>query len=233
MKLRLAVLDMIGTTVQAGDEVPWSFREAFRLFGLDLPPGAVEGVRGRSKSEAILALVAEFFPSEADPQRMAREVYSRFQDLLRDRYGRGASAVPGAASVLGWLREMGVATVLTTGLDRETGGRIVRGLGWDAVGLAGILTGEDVSQGRPAPELIHAAMRRVGEGDPLAVLAAGDTESDLMAAATAGVGWNVGVLTGAHSRERLERLPHSVILESLADLPHWLRERGVVGGDPA
>ncbi|MFH1765118.1 MAG: HAD family hydrolase [Gemmatimonadota bacterium] len=228
MSLRLAVFDMVGTTVEAGDEVPRSFREAFRRFGVELPDEAVKGVRGRSKEEAIATLIGAYLPREEDPRKTAREVYADFKELVRSNYGSKPTPVAGATEVLEWLRKAGVKVVLTTGLDRETANQIVRGLGWESLRLSGLVAGDDVQHGRPAPDLIHTSMRRVGENDPKAVLTAGDTVSDLLAAVAAGVGWNVGVLTGAHSRESMEARPHSVILESLGDLPHWLEEVGAL-----
>ena len=230
MRPRLAVLDMVGTTVQERDEVPRAFSDAFHRFGVELPAEAVAGVRGRSKTEAITALVAARLPMEEDPRGKALEVYKVFQELLRSNFGSHPVGVRGAVGVLEWFRNAGVKVVLTTGLDRETAGQIVEGLGWGSLGLTGLLTGDDVERGRPAPDLIHAAMRWVGEEEPLAVLTAGDTVSDLVAGAAAGVGWNVGVLTGAHSREELEAHPHSVILESVADLPLWLQHQGGMEG---
>ena len=66
----------------------------------------------------------------------------------------------------------------------------------------------------------------------------GDTELDLRAGWNAGVGWNVGVLSGAHPRERLEGAPHTHLIESVASLPdlgdpgrsrHPTIERGIRG----
>ena len=85
-----------------------------------------------------------------------------------------------------------------------------------------------VRRGRPAPDLIHEAMGLVGEGESPAVLTVGDTVSDLDAAHAAGVGWSIAVLTGAHSRDRLYGRPHSAILDSVADLPEWLRKMRVL-----
>jgi phosphoglycolate phosphatase-like HAD superfamily hydrolase len=53
-----------------------------------------------------------------------------------------------------------------------------------------------VKNGRPAPELIYCAMDRGGVTDPATVAAVGDTALDLEAGNNAGVGWNVGVLSG-------------------------------------
>ncbi len=226
MEPRLAVLDMIGTTVEAGPEVSEAFREAFGRAGVTLSAEAVDGVRGRSKQEAVAELAEAYLPESGDSTEVAAEIYSTFRSLLRIRYETGSRAVPGARSVLEHLNHLGVQVVLTTGLDRDTADRILRGLGWQSLGLAGVLTGDDVEHGRPAPDLIHAAMALVGEDRSASVLVAGDTISDLQAAFRAGAGWSVGVLSGAHTRAQLENCPHSVILDSVAQLPDWLTEVG-------
>ncbi|MFZ1910218.1 MAG: HAD family hydrolase, partial [Burkholderiales bacterium] len=56
-------------------------------------------------------------------------------------------------------------------------------------------------------------------------LCAGDTDNDLQAGANAGVGANLGVLSGAHDRARLEKAPHDALLASAALLPAWLEQR--------
>ena len=71
MTLRLAVFDMIGTTVRAGEGVPGAFMHAFREAGLALPAGAVADVRGRSKAEAIRILVEALEP---DPETAGEHV---------------------------------------------------------------------------------------------------------------------------------------------------------------
>lgn len=213
---------MVGTTVQAGDEVPAAFRAAFSGVGVDLSDDVVSAVRGRSKKEAIADLVERMLPDVEDPAETASGIYSTFVSVLGARYETRARPVRGAAATIGRLKGLGAKVVLTTGLDRATTDRLMQGLGWGSVGVDGVLTGDDVDRGRPAPDLIHAAMRLVGETRSDAVLAVGDTTADLEAAANAEVGWNVGVLTGAHTRAQLEACPHSVILADVARIPGWL-----------
>jgi len=219
---RVAVLDMIGTTVQSGDEVALSFREAFTEVGATLTDEAISEIRGRSKTEAIALLVDRLFPTHEDRVALSSAVYADFQARLQRRYKTETLPVPGADRALRWLIDTDIRVVLTTGLDRGTADQLVSGLGWHTLGLAGVISGDDVRRGRPTPDLIHAAMNLVGERDPKAVLAAGDTVADLQAAAAAGVGWSVGVLGGAHAIDRLREHPHSVLLESISELPRWL-----------
>jgi phosphonatase-like hydrolase len=226
--LRLAVFDMIGTTVRAGDEVPEAFMDAFREAGMSLPPEAVADVRGRSKAEAIRILVDAREPDPETAALRAAEVYASFRDTLRARYESCAAPEPGAEDALAELATAGVSVVLATGLDGDIAAAIVRGLGWTRVTLSGVVTADDVREGRPAPDPVFAAMRLCGVDDPADVLVAGDTEADLESAAAAGAGWSVGVLSGAHGRERLATRPHSILLDSIADLPAWLRRAGIL-----
>jgi len=223
---RLAVLDMVGTTVVAGREVPDAFVEAFRRAGVVISPDAVNAVRGRSKAEAIAELVAAHLPDIDDPGQVSEAIHADFRSILRTLYETEAKPVPGAGDAVAELIGLGVSVALTTGLDRETATGLVRGLGWDSVGLLGVVTGDDVTRGRPEPDLIYAAMALVPLDDPAAVLVVGDTISDLQAAARAQVGWSIGVLSGAHSAAQLQRVPHSAILTSVAALPDWLKEVG-------
>lgn len=128
------------------------------------------------------------------------------------------------------LRQARVEVVLITGLDRDTARLLLTVLGWDALGLSGVVTGDDVERGRPAPDLIFGAMNLTGIEEAQSVLVVGDTTADLEAAAAAQVGWSIGVLSGAHPRVRLDAYPHSAIFESVDHLVPWLERSGVLGG---
>ena len=224
MKVRLAVFDMVGTTVRSGDEIPSSFREAFSSISVELSDEVIATVRGKSKEEAVLELLRANSVDEEAISDLSRIVYDRFQQHLLRAFQLTAEPIPGAQEVFEFLGREGISVVLTTGLDRQTAQALIQGLGWEDIDITGVISGDDVRKGRPAPDLIHAAMELAKVEDPRAVLVVGDTTADLEAAAQAGVGWSVGVLTGAHSRARFASYPYSVILESVADLPGWLSE---------
>lgn len=57
------------------------------------------------------------------------------------------------------------------------------------------------------------------------IVSVGDTPLDLQAGTNAGVREVIGVLTGLHGKERLEREPHTALLPSVADLPNWIAGR--------
>jgi phosphoglycolate phosphatase-like HAD superfamily hydrolase len=83
---------------------------------------------------------------------------------------------------------------------------------------AAVVCGDDVKQGRPAPYLIFHAMEATRTRDVHVVANVGDTVLDLEAAHNAGVRWNIGVLSGAHDRQRLEAAPHTDLVPSITAL---------------
>jgi phosphonatase-like hydrolase len=222
----LAVFDLVGTTIAATDEVAEALRGACLADGLDPPPEAIASIRGRRKSEAIPELLRAVDPAGHDAFRRAARIGEGFRERLRARYReRPVREIPGASEAMGWLSGRGVKVALATGLERDLVPTLIDQLGWRRALFSAVVCGDEVALGRPAPDLIRTAMNRSGVEDPALVAAIGDTSADLEAAANAGVGIAIGVLSGAGRREALARLPHTVLLDSVADLPRWWQGR--------
>lgn len=216
---RLAVLDLAGTTVRDRGEVPETFRATLAARGVEVSDEMLERVRGSSKREAI----ARLLPPACGQARRADALYQEFRAALARRYRQsGVEAVPGARETFAALRAGGCRVALNTGFDRDVTNLLLEALGWQAGAVDAVVCADDVRRGRPAPDLIRAAMAATGVDDPLAVAAAGDTVLDLEAGHAAGVGWNVGVLSGAHGRDRLAAAPHTHLIASVAELPALL-----------
>jgi phosphonatase-like hydrolase len=212
----LVILDMAGTTVEDGGQVPAAFTTALAVHGVIATTAQIDGVRGASKRQAIL----RFVPPGPGQAAEADRIYSRFRSELGRRYAAdGVREITGAGEVLRWLRAQGVKVALNTGFDRDTTTLLLSALGWLEGTVDTVVCGDDVANGRPAPDLILRAMADVGISDVRTVAAAGDTTLDLEAGARAGVGWNVGVLSGAHRRPALELAPHTHIVDSVVALP--------------
>jgi phosphonatase-like hydrolase len=143
----------------------------------------------------------------------------------------GVKPIDGAADTFSWLRARGIKVALNTGFDRSIADLIIEAVGWrDAVDT--IVCGDDVAQGRPAPDLIFKSMQRTGVAQAGRVMAVGDTVLDLQAGRNAGAGWVVGVLSGAHSRSQLESEPHDYLINSVAELPRLAAVNGESKGIP-
>jgi phosphonatase-like hydrolase len=213
---RLVVFDMAGTTVKGAGRVAEALVIALREHGIEVAPEQLGGVRGYSKREAVLNLI----PEGADRGRRAEKVYNSFREHLARLYrAGGVEPVEGAEATFRWLKRRGVRAALNTGFDREITSLLISLLGWEREVVDVVVCGDDVGRGRPAPDLIFRAMEAAGVGEARQVMNVGDTMLDLQAGRNAGVRWNVGVLSGAHGRQLLEREPHTHLLDSVAGLP--------------
>lgn len=214
--IQLAVFDLAGTTVRDGGQVPRAFVGALSAHGIEVTPEQVNGVRGASKRHAIL----HFIPEGPDRGRRAAEAYATFRDRLSHAYrADGVEPIDGADEVFRWLRERSIRVALNTGFDRDLTTLLLASLGWGETVADAVVCGDDVQSGRPAPDLILRAMSLTGTRDARGVVNVGDTVLDLTAGQNAGVGWNVGVLSGAHGRALLKSAPHTHLLGSVKELP--------------
>jgi phosphonatase-like hydrolase len=210
----LVIFDMAGTTIEDRGQVPAAFASTLAAHGLAVTADEIGRVRGSSKRQAIRTLLP---PGAAD---QADRIYTDFRRALADSYmNGGVKCVAGADHVIAKLRRRGIRVALTTGFDRDIATLLLTSIGWTRDSIDAVVCGDDVDNGRPAPDMIVLAMKLTGVADPVRVANVGDTTLDLESAARAGVGWNIGVLSGAHAREALERAPHTHILNSVAELP--------------
>jgi phosphonatase-like hydrolase len=215
-QIKLAVLDMAGTTVSDNGEVFSAFVETLNQHGLEFTREEVYRVRGASKRQAIL----NFIPEGPNRKQQADEVYFSFRDHLAHLYEtNGVTPLEGAEEVFQKLRAAGISVVLNTGFDREITRLLLQALKWENGTVDAIVCGDDVIRGRPAPYLIFHAMELTGTDSAANVVNVGDTAIDLEAGMNAGVSLNIGVLSGAHDRQLLESAPHTHILPSIAHLP--------------
>ncbi len=218
MTIKLAVLDMAGTTVSDGGVVEASFLDALEAVGIsrddERVPGHLAYVRetmGMSKIVVFRDLLGE--------EAQAQAANLAFEAAFSRRVDDGEiEALPGSEAAFGELRNDGVFVCLTTGFADPTREAILDRLGWrDRIDLS--LSPGDGIRGRPFPDLALTALMRLGVDGVTELATAGDTTSDLLAGHRAGATIVAGVLTGAHDRATLETAPHTHVLESIAALP--------------
>lgn len=237
------MFDMAGTTVRDNDEVLHCFAVACRQEGINAPVQRLNALMGVSKLEVFQLLWREQLGESTPLEIMAeksRDSFQAFRTILENYY-RSHPVVPteGALETFEWLRQRGVKIALNTGFYRIVTNIILNKLGWLAglnpqyIGGVGStidfsVASDEVPQGRPAPYMIHRAMRFLDIADPKEVLKIGDTPVDLAEGRNAGCAASLAVVNGTHSRAELEMLDHDGLLGSLLELPEWLEKRGLV-----
>lgn len=223
MEPTLTVFDMAGTTVHDGDAVHHHLAMALASHSVTADRDEINAVMGIPKPIAIRTILESRLPFGGLADR--EEVEAIHRDFLTTmlsyyRSSPEVRAVEGAEETFAILRSAGIKIALDTGFSRPIADAIVERLGWLREGLVdAVVTSDDVSRGRPHPEMIYRAMRLTGTIDPEAVAKIGDTPSDLKEGHAAGCGWIVGVTGGSHTAEQLAAYPHTHLIHTVAELP--------------
>lgn len=221
---KLVCLDLAGTTVGDSAMVERAFAEAIATQGIVPGTGAyaramvhVHRSRGRPKIDVLRGI----FPGNEAQAQAANLTFERAYEDAIER--SGLVPLPGTVEALEKLRGVGVKIALVTGFSRKTFSRVLSILDWtDKLDLA--LSPEDTGRGRPWPDMILTAVLRLGIEDVRQVAVAGDSENHMLAARRAGAPIAAGLLTGAHSRERLLAGGATHIIDSIADFPSLIAD---------
>jgi phosphonatase-like hydrolase len=216
-RIQLVVFDIAGTIIEDHGEVLTAFSYALHKSGIPFHDHELKAWKGAAKRAVLRHFVAERLQA-SNPAEFVEAAYLGFRDELRRLYSERLTPISGADAVFGWCRENGIKIASTTGFYRDESEFILEKTGWKEVFAANI-SSSDVPQGRPAPYMIFRSMEATGVLNVKEVLNVGDTPLDLQSGTNAGLAGVVGVLTGAHDRESLEREPHTHILQSIAGLP--------------
>ena len=219
-QLDLIVFDLAGTTLQIGDLIPRAFQRIFQEHGIMLMDSDVLGIRGLSKINAIeMLLVKHLGPSST---KMTDTLHQEFLKLLEVMFTQEeVSVISGSEKTFQWLKEKKILFALNTGFERHFTLMLLERIGWSQIADT-VVCGDEIPEGRPAPDLIFESMKRLNCQDSSRVAAIGDTQADLQAAEKAHVGLAIGVLSGAHSLKQLEACPHDRVIPSVKDLPKIL-----------
>ncbi len=221
MGIRLVVFDVAGTTVEDGGAVRTALHEAVRAAGPTLRPGAITGVAGLAKPLAIRTLLEGHGREELLPRAPA--IHDDFvrRMLHHFRHDPSVRPVTGIENAFRALRAAGVKVALNTGFSRDVLDVLLERLHW--TGDAGLvdmtIASDEVSRGRPWPDMIDAIRERLDGIASGEVAKVGDTPVDLQEGTVARCGLVIGVCNGSHSREELAQHPHDAILDSAADVP--------------
>ncbi len=219
--VELVVLDMAGTTVRDDGIVERAFERAASGTGVAerMPwPEALDYVRrtmGQSKIDVFTHLAGGDTARAAEATAAFERAYA---ELIATE---GVEPVEGARATLERLSAAGLSVVLTTGFAPVTRDAILDGLGWRPL-VDAALSPVDVGRGRPAPDLVLAAVIGAQASSVASAVVVGDTTSDIATGRAAGAGLVVGVLTGAHDRAALAAAGADAVIDDVTALPALL-----------
>jgi phosphoglycolate phosphatase len=213
MSIELICFDMAGTTVNDQGLVLDAFRrtiDELDVTGEEARTAEVYVIEtmGQSKIEVF----TELFDIRADAANDAFERH--FLTAARDV---GVSEITGARATVEELKSRGIAVALTTGFSPATREVLIDILGWsDLFDLR--VSPADAGRGRPNPDMILLCALRSRVSAVQAIMAVGDTASDMQAGRRAGVGQCVGVLSGTDNEARLLDSGADRVVDSVVEL---------------
>jgi len=221
MNLEMAAFDVAGTTVKDDGIVIEAFKVAFEMTQPDLwlEKGAewtqyAIDTMGQSKIEVFSALLG-------DREKAVQANIAFEEAYVNEIAEQGISEIPGSLELFASLRERGIPVALTTGFSRSTLNVILIELGWhDVVDLT--VTPDEAGRGRPHPDMLLHAARKLNAPSPEFSLVVGDTASDMKSAVAYGSKNIFGVLSGAHSKEILVDAGATSIVNSILDITSLL-----------
>lgn len=226
MKMDMFVFDMAGTTVDdSGNFVAEALCAAMIAAGVPTTHAQIDPVMGMPKPEAVRSLLRDARGSEPTDAEVMR-IHAEFQNRMVDFYrsAPGVKEIPGASDLFRTLKSKGVRVTLDTGFDRRILDTIVERLGWKDL-IDDSAASDEVSRGRPDPELIHVLMKRAGVTDPKRVAKFGDSLSDIEQGLAAGCGF-VGAILTSRTRPIVHMFPTVKPMDSIAQALDIMEEAG-------
>lgn len=213
--LRAIIFDMDGVLV---DSEPVHF-EATRLLlqdhGVTYTPGEEENFYGCTDREVFRRL-SERYGLRPHEQDLADDWIRRVVELLPGRI----EPMAGVPDVLDHLRAAGLRLALASSSSPPIIRATMTGLGLADV-FETTVSGRDVAEGKPAPDIFLEAARRL-RADPAACIVVEDSSNGLRAARAAGIPCVV-IPCGATAHQDFAGA--TALLGSLRELPAWMDAR--------
>ena len=209
----IAVLDVDGTLVDTNYHHAIAWYRAFRQHELTLPVWRIHRHIGMGGDQLVAAVAGKRVEDRQGDSIRAAET-ALYADLIGEVQPFGD-----ARRLLELLDRRGHRLVLASSGKRDEIDHYLDLL--DARKLVEAwTTSADVERTKPDPDLVHAAVDKVGGGEAVLV---GDSTWDCEAAARAEVP-TVAVLTGGFSEQELRQAGAVAVFESLTDLCERLDE---------
>jgi len=212
---RVAILDVDGTLVDTNYHHAIAWFRAFRRHFLTLQVWRIHRHIGMGGDQLVAALAGD----EVE-ERLGDSIRDAESELYRELIGE-VQAMEGSRRLIEDLKDADNAVVLASSAK-----------GWEVQHYLELLeaaelvdawtTSDDVERTKPEPDLVHAALEKVG-GRPEEATLIGDTVWDVEAAHRAGVE-ALAVLTGGFSEQELSDAGAREVFTSVEELRQSLVE---------
>lgn len=207
-RTKLILFDVAGTTIKDEGIVVTAFLRAIKNSGIKVDDSELQRMvdyvnltMGQRKIDVFRHLMGSDF-------QKANNLHSHFITAHEGLIKEGLIVpIPGIEDIFYAIKFQGIRVGLTTGFPREILSQIITSLNWGKF-LDVSVAASEVESGRPAPDMIFKAAKKVSKefgievtGQNTAVV--GDTPSDMGSGVAAASEFIIGVLTGLSKEDEL------------------------------
>jgi phosphonatase-like hydrolase len=215
----MVIFDMAGTTVDENNVVYKTLQKAINERGYTLTLEQVlKTGAGKEKLQAIKSILSEYFQIQDD--ELSDDIYQSFIVQLAEAYNTiDVFPQSNAIELFHELKRRNILVLLNTGYNAETAELLIRKLEWKkGTDYDSLVTATDVKNNRPQPDMILLGMKQFNIDNASEVIKVGDSIIDIEEGEQAGCKMNIGITTGAHTREQLQSAKPDYIIGDLIEL---------------
>jgi HAD superfamily hydrolase (TIGR01509 family) len=202
------VFDVDGTLVDTNYQHAIAWHRALRDHGYTVQVWEIHRHIGMGGDQLVAALVGEK-GERSDGEAIREAEGEAYGELIGE-----VQPMHGSIELLRDLREDEATVILASSAKTEEVEHYVNLLGAREL-VAGWTTAADVERTKPHPDLLHAALEKVGDGGPAVMV--GDSTWDVKAAEAAGIP-TLAVLTGGFSEAELREAGANEVVKSVGAL---------------
>jgi HAD superfamily hydrolase (TIGR01509 family) len=205
------IFDIDGTLLDSVDLHARAWQETFARYGIEVTFEEVRSQIGKGGDQ----LMPVFVPKDM-LKRVGKQIEEERTSYFHDRYLPEVQPFPKVRELFEQLRADGKRIVLGSSAKKSEIDIYKKIADIDGLTEADVCS-DDVDRSKPHPDIFHVALEKLGNPDPVAVMAVGDTPYDAEAATKAGI-TAVGVLCGGFAEKDLRQAGCVAIYRDPADL---------------
>lgn len=196
LALRGMILDVDGTLVLSNEAHARAWCDALREFGFEIPYERVRHLIGMGADQLLPRLVPTL-SAESEP---GKTIAALRRQIFLQRYVSQLRAAPGARELVSQLRACGLQLIVGSSASQDELDQLLAIAGAQDL-LPDHTTADDVARSKPAPDIIVAALQRLGLSAHYVALL-GDTPYDKESAEKASLPF-IALRCGGFSMEEL------------------------------
>ncbi|MBN1330809.1 MAG: HAD family phosphatase [Candidatus Heimdallarchaeota archaeon] len=208
--IKSIIFDLDGTLIDTLDLHIQAFQILFKEINKSLSYEKIADNMGRTPRDTLLTLIPELRNNKNQLDFLAK----RKEEILTNLINK-ITKFPGANNLLEYVRKLKLTICLASSTPKYNVIKMLQGASIEDY-FQVIITGEDISIGKPNPEIFLKAAEKSGI-QPKNCLVIGDSPHDIIAAKKAGMKV-IAVTTGKHSIPELKKENPDWLIFTLKEL---------------